>query len=138
MSREVRKVHKDWIHPKYNSGRYIPLMDNFNSDKRYYEEHPEEDYKPQSKYYMPEWKEEEKTHFMMYETTSEGTPISPAFTNIEALAHWLADNRASSFANETATYEQWLATCRQGWAISAVSTGGKLTSGVEDTIIDEE
>lgn len=46
--------------------------------------------------FMPQWTPEEATHFMMYETTSEGTPISPAFANIEDLARWLADTGASA------------------------------------------
>lgn len=68
---------------------------------------------------------------MMYENTSEGTPISPVFETPEALARWLADNNASAFGGMGATYEQWLATCREGFAPSAVfspSTG--MISGV--------
>jgi len=81
--------------------------------------------------YMPEWPEEVATHLMMYEDTSEGTPISPAFATPEELARWLADNNASAFANDTATYEQWLSTCKRGWAVSAVMVaGGPMTSGV--------
>lgn len=58
--------------------------------------------------WMPVWPPEMKTHYMMYQNTSEGTPISPAFATPEELAHWLADNNASTFADMTATYEQWL------------------------------
>src|SRR5579872_4286951 len=29
--------------------------------------------------FMPDWPDELKTHLMMYEDTTEGTPISPAF-----------------------------------------------------------
>ena len=42
---------------------------------------------------------------MIYETCSEGSPISPAFETPEELARWLTDN---SFGSMTATYEQWL------------------------------
>lgn len=70
--------------------------------------------------FMPDWPEAERTHFMMYEDTTEGTPISPAFATPEELARWLADNGASSFGGQTATYEQWLPTCRGGWAPSMV------------------
>ena len=80
--------------------------------------------------YMPEWPENEATHLMMYESTSEGTPISPAFATPEELARWLADSGASAFAGHTATYEQWLATCRLGWAVSAVMDAGGFRSGV--------
>jgi len=81
--------------------------------------------------YMPDWPAEQRTHLMMYETTSEGTPISPAFETPEELAHWLADNGASAFGGDTATYEQWLRVCRGGYAPSAVYTPQTgLVSGV--------
>lgn len=81
--------------------------------------------------YMPEWPETEKTMIMMYETCSEGTPISPAFETPEELARWLTDNEASAFGRFTATYEQWLDTCRRGWAVGAVATPGHgFESGV--------
>ena len=38
---------------------------------------------PVQEYHMPSWSEEEKTHYMMYETCSDGTPISPAFSTPE-------------------------------------------------------
>lgn len=86
---------------------------------------------PDPENYMPEWTEAERTHLMMYETTSEGTPISPAFATPEELAHWLADNGASSFGSCTATYDDWLVVCQGGYAPSAVMTDGELISGVE-------
>jgi hypothetical protein len=81
--------------------------------------------------YMPEWPDGEATMLCMYETTSEGTPISPAFATPEELARWLADHNASAFGDMTATYEQWLATCKSGWAPSAVIQGRHMMSGVE-------
>lgn len=85
--------------------------------------------------YMPDWKEEEKTHIQMYEDTSEGTPISPVFDNAEDLARWLADNNSNSFGSSTATYEQWLHTINLGFAPSMIMDnnvcGNGLRSGVE-------
>ncbi len=82
--------------------------------------------------YMPNWATEECTHLMMYEDTSEGTPISPVCETPEELAKWLADNGASSFGSSIATYEQWLVICKGGWAPSAVYTSETgLISGVE-------
>ena len=95
---------------------------------------PYEEYagkRPVAEDYMPDWPESERTHFMMYEDTSEGTPISPAFETPEELARWLADNGASSFGSSTATYDQWLYVCRGGWAPSAVVINGEVKSGVE-------
>lgn len=81
--------------------------------------------------YMPNWSEEQRTHLMMYEDTTEGTPISPAFETPEELARWLADNGASAFGHDTASYEQWLAMARRGWAPSMIVADGKIMSGVE-------
>ncbi|MCG7507100.1 hypothetical protein [Mesorhizobium retamae] len=150
MGREVRMVPADWQHPRYTKdnapfdravGRYIPMFDGGYKEAAeefmekanaegleaaldYYGSAPKEDE------YMPDWPEDQRTHFMMYEDTSEGTPISPAFATPEELAKWLADTGASAFANETATYEQWLRIARGGWAPSAIVVGGKLVSGI--------
>lgn len=59
--------------------------------------------------YMPVFAEGTATHWQMYETCSEGTPISPVMASPEELARWLADTGASSFGSMTATYEAWLA-----------------------------
>lgn len=80
--------------------------------------------------YMPDWPAEQRTHLMMYETTSEGTPKSPAFETPEALARWLADTGASAFGNQTATYEEWLGACQRGWSPSAVLDSQGFRSGV--------
>jgi len=160
MGREVRRVPADWQHPKDEQGRYIPLLGRsfskdtaeWNEGKELWEQgkrrhfcdgtivprSPEhtgtweewEGPAPQAERYMPDWPEERRTHWQMYEDTSEGTPISPVFATPEELARWLADNRASAFANMTATYEQWLATRLRGWAPSAVIAGGVMRSGV--------
>lgn len=81
--------------------------------------------------HMPTFPAGTATMLMMYEDTSEGTPISPAFDTPEKLARWLADTRASAFGGMTATYEQWLATCNSGWAPSMIMGGGRMMSGVE-------
>lgn len=88
--------------------------------------------KPDPMSYMPWFPESDRTHWQMYENVTEGTPISPVMDSAEDLAQWLADNRASAFAGQTATRDQWLATINAGSAPSAVSLPGKgLISGVE-------
>ena len=70
--------------------------------------------------------------WQMWETTSEGSPISPVFDTPETLARWLADNEASSFGSETATYDQWLSMITDGWApLMVVDSEHGLRSGVE-------
>jgi hypothetical protein len=81
--------------------------------------------------YMPEFPAGTATGWCMYETTSEGTPISPVFETPEELARWLADTGASAFGGMTATYEEWLGMAQAGWAPSGVSTSSGLHSGVE-------
>ncbi len=87
--------------------------------------------RPKREHFMPSWPSAERTHLMMYESVSEGTPISPAFATAEALAKWLTDTGASAFADETATYDQWLAMIRRGSSMtSAVIVDGRWISGV--------
>lgn len=88
--------------------------------------------RPHKDDYMPNWPEEQRTHFMMYEDTTEGTPISPAFSTPEELARWLVDNNASAFGSMTASYEGWLRVARGGFACSAVySSDAGMVSGVD-------
>ena len=87
--------------------------------------------RPKAEDYMPEFPEGTATHYMMYETCSEGTPISPAFATPEELAHWLADNNASASGGMGAPYEDWLRVCNGGYAPSAVMDAKGFRSGVE-------
>lgn len=117
------------------------LCENYGGDTKWKPIDPERremrftDYagaRPSPDDYMPNWPDEQRTHYMMYEDTTEGTPISPAFATPHELARWLADNNASAFAGDTATYEQWLRMIEgPGSAMSMVISNGKLQSGVE-------
>lgn len=162
MGREIRRVPADWQHPKRSNGHFIALFDGIGYARRVteWDEHNakwleglRDDYKggwmpigdvdsktygewagqrPDPDDYMPQWTDAERTHLMMYETCSEGTPISPAFKTPEEVARWCADNEASAFGNQTASYEAWLSVARGGYACSAVYTPETgLVSGVE-------
>lgn len=156
MGREVRRVPADWQHPKdERTGHFIPLfdggfrqvLDEWNEENAKWSRGEFPDYaddedkkmsysewngdQPKSRDYMPDWPDEQRTHLMMYETTSEGTPISPAFATPEELARWLVDNNASAFGDRTGSYEGWLRVARGGWAPSMVATAAGLTSGVD-------
>lgn len=115
--REVRPVALDWEHPtdgmtRDGSPRYIGL--HSRADLRwtlnYYAEHPEHadewEYRPED--YMPELREGTPYGYQLYETTSEGTPLSPIFTTLEDLAAW-CETGATVFADCRWTKEQWLA-----------------------------
>lgn len=145
MGREVRRVPPNWIHPKDEATqRYRPLFpgEDYEPRAREFMEKANADglqkaidwygQAPDANDYMPNWPDSERTHLMMYENTSEGTPISPAFATPEALARWLADSGASAFGSETAGYEAWLRIARGGYAPSMMcSPGTGLVNGVE-------
>jgi len=60
--------------------------------------------------YHTAWKEHEPLvgdGYQLWETCSEGSPISPVFRTDEALAAWCAVN-ATIFAREYTTYKNWL------------------------------
>ena len=74
--------------------------------------------------------------YQMWETTSEGSPLSPAFKTKEELARWLVDNKASSFGSSISTYEQWMKMIDAKWCISMatkIDDNGniKIMSGVD-------
>lgn len=124
------------IHPFDESGLPVDVRDADHLHELLTARH--EASRPDPADYMPEFPEGTAVGWCMYETTSEGTPLSPVFETPEELARWLADTGASAFGSRTATYEQWLATCRAGWAPSAVGVGGALLSGVETTTTPKE
>lgn len=144
MGREARRVPKDWVHPSEN-GRLVPLSVGYSGAVKHWNDMVRDEglqaaieycgSAPDARLYMPEWPDSERTHWMMYETCSEGTPISPAFETPEELARWLADNGASAFGSMTATYEQWLATIRRGGTSCSMvvvngPNGATIQSGV--------
>ena len=99
---------------------------------------------PEPKYYRP-WKDEEATWFQVWETVSEGTPVTPPFATREELIEYLvregdfwqqdrwrrgdtfmqpnppgySRTAAEKFINDT------------GWAPSMVVANGKVMNGVE-------
>jgi hypothetical protein len=44
--------------------------------------------------------------FQLWETTSEGSPVSPVFTSLDELSEWCADN-ATTFGSSRASKESW-------------------------------
>jgi hypothetical protein len=143
MGREVRRVPATWKHPVNDTGRFKPLYSGED-----YETYSKDFIKlaneqglqaaideygqaPDKSNYMPVWPAEECTHLMMYENTTEGTPISPSFPTPEQLARWLVANNASAFGLETGNYEGWLCVAKGGYAPSMVISGGIAQSGVD-------
>jgi hypothetical protein len=137
MGREIRMVPPDWQHPAnegYRNGKYKPLY--YGAGGRYeakakawldglakWQAGERPDYAgDDAPAFFWDWDgnppsaddhmlvgvpDEACTHFMLYESTSEGTPLSPAFVTLEAVAIYAAEY-CSTFASFKATSEEWL------------------------------
>jgi len=118
MGREIRRVPANWDHPKqegWHDGRLKPMHDEpFEKAAAEWKEayaawergeRPEycpDDSKdleywewnggpPDREYYRP-WQDEEATWFQVWETVSEGTPVTPPFATREELVEYLIDH----------------------------------------------
>ena len=89
---------------------------------------------PHPDYYRP-WKDEEATWFQLWETVSEGTPVSPPFATKEELADHLAahgdDWGASEGKGGWGKDMAYKFVMGDGWAPSLVVMDGRVMSGVE-------
>jgi len=110
MGHELRKVPGNWVHPTNESGYVIPMHDGVMFTKKvarkkmweqgFYQindgpllpvaqtgmtfEEYEGEIDPDK--YMPDWPITERTHYVWYETYSEGAPISSVCASAEELA----------------------------------------------------
>lgn len=137
MGRELRKVTADWEHPKKDNGEYQPMFNRFYGDElkewltghQLWQDgtHPDlikapvlkQEYPfyamyhgdpPDVRYFQTrKYKDEELTHIQLYETTSEGTPLSPVFKTdeLEKLCEWAAIN-VTTFARFKTTKDEWM------------------------------
>src|ERR1039458_2637006 len=87
MGREVRPVPLDWEHPltgdtyTNRKPRHVPLFSraNLRWTVEWNDKHPDDAEEIDLADYMPEIPEETPYGYQLYETTSEGTPVSPVF-----------------------------------------------------------
>ena len=175
MGRELRMVAPNWEHPKNENGNYQPLHDESYTDKFNLwieghnlwadKKHPNQldgsafDYEffdqwegspPDSMYYRPKWKDDEMTWYQVYETVSEGTPVSPPFETEQELVDYLVLNgdfwdqeRRKNKRNEGVfriNCDPWSKEAAEkfvfgsGWAPSMIVSNGELKSGVEGLV----
>lgn len=165
MSREIRRVPLDWVHPRRADGhRYIgqtevayqPMVDEpyraaiegWISDYRRWEsgddpdraEHPDLEYwdwaggPPDPAYHRPDWDPATMTAYQVYETVSEGTPISPVLIDRAALIDWLVNDGSGMgiggevYQMDPAQAERF---ANHAWAPSMVMDHHGLRAGVE-------
>ena len=107
MGREVRMVPPNWDHPKNDKGHLQPMFDREFQDEadnwkrllllhipaehdgwEFWEWHG----KPPDREYHRPWKSEDATWFQVWETVSEGTPVTPPFATKAELVDYLATN----------------------------------------------
>lgn len=162
MGREIRRVPPNWEHPrqkcehspwrggcedaKANGGKcYRPLMQGYAAAKAEFEKMQSEeglqaalDYfgnAPDANDYVPDWPESEATWFQVYETVSEGSPVTPPFATREELVEylvkhgdfWSQQDGKSGFSRKAA--EAFV--MGDGWVPSMMVENGKITSGIE-------
>ena len=170
MGREVRMVPKNWEHPKkteYNFLKqrdvtnYQPMYDQSYVDAateyrdgflKFYNtnEHRERACEfwdwhgnPPNEAYYRAYQDKEASWYQLYETVSEGTPVSPPYKTKEELADYLAehgdfwDQKRRKEGETIMNCEPWgkeqayKFVMGDGWAPSMVITDGKMQSGVE-------
>lgn len=76
------------------------------------------------------WTEAEATHYQVYETVSEGTPITPPMPTKEALVDWLCTNK-DYWGKGPLTRKQAEAFVEDEYAPSLMISGGRIAEGME-------
>lgn len=193
MSRKIRRVPANWEHPKAERGDgFQPLYDedfhdaswkwweaavrwhNASHGTRCLEEHEmaaiddhpwywQWDGPPPDQDYYRQPSTAERTHYQMYETVSEGTPVSPVFASLQELEDWLVadgywdvfdgreaisgESRAGTFRkhpasrddpgyhSEKCSREAAKAFCAQGWAFSGVMNSDGYHANLEGSAV---
>lgn len=81
---------------------------------------------PDADYYRAErWTPEEAAWVQMYETVSEGTPVTPAFATRDELAEYLIAN-GTFWDTQGWSRKSAESFCKSGYAPSMIAVGGKL------------
>ena len=154
MGREIRRVPADWDHPKDSAGRYRPLYDKaysvacaeWKAEFASWEAgtHPDLplDSGPREfwdwdggppdrdSYRDREWTAEEATHFQLYETVSEGTPMTPPMPSRDALRAHLVER--GDFWGRPWGAQAADRIVRSGWAPSLVIADGHALRPEDD------
>jgi hypothetical protein len=123
MGREIRSVPPDWEHPKDERGHHLPLHDEtrlqrlwsivrydlgwYLKPKNWKRITEIGELWPDPTYCRPYWPKRKATAFQMYETVSEGTPVSPAFETLDELKDWLINQGYSEHAASEFCKHRW-------------------------------
>ena len=120
MGREIRRVPANWEHPMQGAS-YRPMFEG--GEEAYRERYQEwmeerEEYGDNGDPYEPEDFMPDGDWWQLFETVSEGTPITPPFPTSEALVDYLVEH--GDFWRHRWTREQAEAIVAHGYAPSFV------------------
>lgn len=161
MGREIRKVPPNWEHPLDDNGELQPMhnsnyeeifeqwLSNFDRirkgnlddfEKKCYPNGLRDwlaDEQPPNPEYYRWYKDDEATWFQLYETVSEGTPLSPPFATKEELVDYLT-REGDTWSRMPWSREKAEAFVEQGWVPSMIMTGGKIIMGEDMPLHEKE
>ena len=69
--------------------------------------------------------------YQIWETVSEGSPVSPVFSTPEALATWMVIPGNDTSVSKGTTYEQWMGFLKVGWCMTGYSDSNGYQDGVK-------
>lgn len=86
---------------------------------------------PDKDYYRQAWTAEEATWYQVYQTVSEGSPVTPPFATQEELVDYLVEN--GDFWDQRRGHGGWNRETAErfvgiGWAPSLISANGQLSA----------
>lgn len=159
MSREIRRVPPDWIHPGWplmptplHDRDYVSAKGEWDAESVAWEcgSHEELQFDPmlkerfptyaeyeappnQHSYRQRSWQDEEATAYQVYESVTEGTPVSPVLQTRDQLIFWLMNDGAGMAMGgrrQTMSFAAAESFADMGWMPSmAMVTQGELLSG---------
>ena len=137
---EVRRVPPDWHHPTDENGLFVPLKTDFNEvfydwQISHIDGGREPGPEPDSDEFMPDWSEDEASHYQMYNYNIDfigaRAPISPPMKSLAALADWLGGQGAANHVRQATLMEA----ARYG-SDSAIEV--LLEAGADPNAVDRE
>ena len=116
LDKDFDTALQDWIneYKLWKNGEH-PNQEDYSYQE--YAGHP-----PNPEDYRPAWTPKEAIGYQIYETVSEGTPISPVFEILDEMKEWLLSEGYSEFASQKFIED--------GWAPSMVFTSEKGVSAI--------
>jgi len=140
---EWQREYQEWLDGEHDKIRSKYGDDKYPKDQPYTSFCKWHGNSPEPEYCRPQWGEGEATWWQVYETVSEGTPVTPPFATKEELIDYLVangdfwDQSRRKEGNSTMNCDPWSREQSEkfvngpGWAPSFVSDSKGFRSGVE-------